>query len=223
MASPTIKPVKTDLQAYYAQRVGEYDAIYAKPERQDDLEELQERVQEVLLGHDVLELACGTAYWTGHYAELAESVLATDISEEMLAFARARELPGPVEFARLDAFAPELPAGRRFSACFAGFWWSHVLRQQQIPFLETLRARLGKDALLVLIDNNYVEGSSTPFARTDLEGNTYQIRELANGDRYEILKNFPTDSALRKKFGVAAREIKIFRSEYYWMLTCRLK
>jgi hypothetical protein len=76
--------------------------------------------------------------------------------------------------------------------------------------------------LLVLIDSNYVEGSSTPIAHTDAEGNTYQIRTLA-GERYDVLKNFPTDSALRKRFAAHAREIRVLRMEHFWMLSCRLK
>jgi SAM-dependent methyltransferase len=214
--------LKTDLQAYYAERAEHYEEIYQREERQDDLDELQERLQEVLFGQHVLELACGTGYWTEQYADLAESVLATDITPEVLAIAEAKDID-KVEYAVMDAFDVQKPAGRTVTACFAGFWWSHVLREKQSGYLEQLRARLGKDTLLVLIDNNYVEGSSTVIARTDLEGNTFQIRTLENGDRYEVLKNFPTDSALRKKFADHAREIRILRNEFYWMLTCRLK
>ena len=213
--------VKTDMQAYYAARADEYEEIYARPERQDELDELQELVQEALLGHEVLEIACGTGYWTSRIAEVAKSVLATDINPDMLALAQAKPIGDNVEFTLMDA--NDLQVERPVTACFAGFWWSHVLRQDQIPFLEKMRAGLGKDTLLVMIDNTYVEGSSTSIARTDLQGNTFQIRKLANGDSYEILKNFPTDSALRKKLGVMAREIRIVRMEYYWMLTCRLK
>ena len=75
----------------------------------------------------------------------------------------------------------------------------------------------------MLLDNTYVEGSSTSIARTDAEGNTYQIRTAPDGQRYEVIKNFPSDSTLRKKIGSSVREIRIARLEYYWMLTCRLK
>jgi hypothetical protein len=76
---------------------------------------------------------------------------------------------------------------------------------------------------VVMVDNVYVEGSSTPIARTDAEGNTYQIRTLPNGERYEIIKNFPTDSALRKRSGAMLKDIRILRLEHYWILTGRLK
>lgn len=221
-----IKPLITEqLVEYYAASADTYESVYDKEERQDDLEELHERLADMLAGHKVLEIACGSGYWTETIAATAASVFATDINPPMLALAAARELPAEqVQFSIADAF--DLPAavvGAGYTACFAGFWWSHVKREDQERFLAQLRAKLGKDLLLVLIDNSYVDGSSTVIARTDLEGNTYQIRTTADGRRYEVLKNFPTDSTLRKKFAGATREIRIVRLEYYWLLRCRLK
>jgi ubiquinone/menaquinone biosynthesis C-methylase UbiE len=215
--------ITDQLAKYYAHSAQEYDRVYDKPERQDDLDELQEKVAELLRGHRVLEIACGTAYWTETIAATAASVLATDINPEMLELAKARGLDaGKVTFSLADAF--DLPADiGTFTACFAGFWWSHVKREDQERFLGQLRSKLGKDVMLVMIDSSYVDGSSTVIARTDLEGNTYQIRNTADGTRYEVLKNFPSDSALRKKLGASVREIRILRLEYYWLLSCRLK
>lgn len=212
----------TDQMArYYALSAQQHDNVYDKPERQEDLDELHEKVAEALRGHKVIELACGTGYWTETIAQTAASVLATDINPEMLELAAARKL-GNVTLRQADAF--DLPADLgEFTACFAGLWWSHVKREEQERFLAHLRARLGKNILLVLLDNTYVEGSSTSIARTDAEGNTYQIRRVPDGQRYEVIKNFPSDSTLRKKIGSSVREIRIARLEYYWMLSCRLK
>jgi predicted TPR repeat methyltransferase len=220
------------LNNYYAARAKTYEANYDKPERQADLAALQERVAATLHGHHVLELACGTSYWTERYAAGAASVLATDVVGEVLDVAKAKNLQKKfsavqIEFALADVFDLTLPADRvgdeAFTACFGGFLWSHIKREQQGGLLAHWRKKLGSDALVVLIDNNYVEGNSTVIARTDLEGNTYQIRTQEDGSRVEVIKNFPTDSTLRKKIGTAARDIRIVRSEYFWMLTCRLK
>ena len=216
------KAVLTDMVAYYAKRARILEQVYDIPERQADLAVLKDRVRETLRDHRVLEIACGTGYWTTQFAESAEWVLATDINPECLELARAKDLPADkVRFALADAF--DLHVDGKFSACFAGFLWSHVLRQEQEGFMLKLRETVGKDCLLVLMDNTYVEGSSTTIARTDLEGNTFQIRTLADGERYEVLKNFPTDSALRKKMGGVVKDIRILRLENYWMLTGRLK
>ncbi|MFZ6771537.1 class I SAM-dependent methyltransferase [Undibacterium sp. SXout7W] len=212
------------MRDYYAQRAATLEQIYDKPERQHDLREIQQRVVSVLSGHQVLELACGTGYWTERYAPFASAVHATDINQSMLDIAQAKSFPeGQVQFAIADAFAMPDAVPDQYTACFAGFFWSHIKREEQTNWLSRIHKAAGKGSVLVLIDNNYVEGSSTTIARTDLEGNTYQLRMQEDGSRVEIVKNFPTDSALRKKFGPSVRDIRIFRNTHYWMLSCVLK
>jgi len=159
-------------------------ADYARPERQADLAELRERVEELLIGHNVLHL--GNEYWTPVIAGIAESV-----------------------------------GEGGYTAIFSN--WSHIKREDQERFLKQLREQVGKDVLLVLADEAYVEGSSTVTARTDLAGNTYQFRTNAVGERFEMLKNYPTDSYLRKKLAAFGREIRLERTKYYWLVNCRLK
>ena len=208
---------------FYAKSASNHDRIYDRPERQEDLEAMRGHVAEVLRGHTVLELACGTGYWTRLIAEVADKVVATDINPEMIAMAKLRAMPADKVTLRV-ADAYDLPADiGDFTAVFIGFWWSHVGREVQEKFLAQLRAKVGKDMFIVLLDDVYVEGSSETVARTDMEGNTYQIRTAPDGERYEIPKTYPSDSALRKKLASSVREIRIVRLEYYWMLTCRLK
>lgn len=208
---------------FYAKIASNHDRIYDKAERQEDLEDMRGHVAEVLRGHTVLELACGTGYWTRIIAETADKVVATDINPEMIAMAQLRKLdPAKVSLRVADAHALPDDLGD-FTAVFIGFWWSHVKREEYERFLAQLKAKVGKDVLVVLLDDDYVEGSSETVARTDLEGNTYQIRSTPDGERYEIPKTYPSDSALRKKLASSVREIKIVRNEYYWMLSCRLK
>lgn len=211
-----------NMAGYYAKRAASYEDVYARPERQADLPLVREWVRDVVAGHRVLELACGTGYWTEQLVQSASFVLATDINEEVIDIAQSKELPeDKVRFALADAF--EFNVEQPFSACFAGFWWSHVMREQQRGFLTRLRQQLGKDALLIMIDNVYVEGSSTSIARTDLQGNTFQIRSLPDGERFEVLKNFPSDSGLRKRLSGHLKEIRIQRLEHYWMFCGRIK
>ncbi len=216
--------LNTDMAAYFARRAARSEAGYAKQERQHDLPLLCDWVRTTLAGHRVLELACGTGYWTAEIAPVAASIHATDLQAAMIDIAKTKALPsGKVTFAGADAFnLVRDPATTPYSAVFAGFFWSHILRQEQDRFMQGLRAQVGKDTLLVLIDNVYVEGSSTSIARTDLQGNTFQIR-LLDGERFEVLKNFPTDSALRKRLGAHLKDIRIQRVAHYWMLTGRLK
>ena len=213
--------MNTNLNDYFSQRAAHYDDIYQRPERQADLNELATQLQNLLTGKKVLEVACGTGYWTQSYADVAVSVLATDKNADMLQRAQARKtLAGHVQFELADAL--DLPSGD-FDASFAGYLWSHLKRSEQAPFLESLQKVCGSGTLLVMFDNCYVEGESTPIARTDMEGNTYQIRRLPDGSRHEVIKNFPTDSTLRKKMTGHARDIRLVRNQHFWLMTCVLR
>ncbi|WP_081801488.1 trans-aconitate 2-methyltransferase [Herminiimonas sp. CN] len=216
----------TDLSAYYSSRAATCDNVYAQPDRQEEFALLRERVGALVQGQNVLELACGSGYWTAVLAESAHVVLATDNNPLMLEAAQTRDLPRQkVQLAQIDAFELDLASGlaSNYSVCFAGFFWAHVRREQQTELLARVRQAIGKDGLLILIDDNYLEEDTAPVARTDAEGNTYQIETLADGERYEYVKNFPSDSALRKKFSGVARDIRILRLQHSWMLSCRLK
>jgi ubiquinone/menaquinone biosynthesis C-methylase UbiE len=61
------------------------------------------------VGADVLEVACGTGYWTEVLIRSAATVLATDINEEMLSLARSRDIdPQRIVFQRADAYAANI-------------------------------------------------------------------------------------------------------------------
>jgi len=82
---------------------------------------------------------------------------------------------------------------------------------------------VAKAAQLIILDDNYVEGLSLPVARTDAQGNTWQLVTTPDGERFELPKSYPTDSSLRKRFANVAREIRVARWDTVWVLTCRLK
>lgn len=206
---------------YYRRRAPEYESIYEKPERQLDLAALKEHLARMLSGHAVLELACGTGYWTAVLASVAESILATDADPVVLALAKAKGLPGDrIRFELADAYSPDTIPGT-FTACFAGFWWSHVPRQQLRSFLDALHRRLGAGALVVFCDNRYVAGSSTAIAHRDDQGDTFQIRTLGDGSRQQVLKNFPTRKELDLLLN-GCDGMQLVELTYYWCVAYRV-
>ena len=223
---------EADLIRYYAQRAHQYERVYHKPERQSDLRNLRELVASAFAGKRVLEVACGTGYWTEIIAPRAASVVALDINEEVLALARAKPIPiGKVTFLRGDAFAlPKLPRG--FDAALAGFWWSHISKSRLPLFLKDLHDALEPGAMVMFFDNAFVAGSSTPLSRNDsdgnpvshrdAEGNTYQERVLDDGSRHQVIKNFPTADELRKSVAAFAKEVTVRFLTYYWIVTYKL-
>ncbi len=77
-------------------------------------------------------------------------------------------------------------------------------------------------AVVMILDNRYVEGSSTPLARIDEHGNTYQVRTLDDGSRYEVLKNIPTESELAGALGNTARKLEYVELDYFWYASYRV-
>jgi demethylmenaquinone methyltransferase/2-methoxy-6-polyprenyl-1,4-benzoquinol methylase len=206
-----------ELAGYYAARAAEYERVYERPERQRDLARLRAIVAEFARRRRVLEVACGTGYWTAVVARTARSVLATDLTEEVLAVARAKSLPPErVTFRRADAYELTAVPGE-VDATLAAFWWSHVPREKLPRFLHGLHERLGSGARVLMLDNRYVEGSSTPIARADAHGNTYQRRALANGSVYEVLKNVPTPAEVRGALEpTGATNVTVAVLPHYW-------
>ena len=211
------------LKAYYARRASEYEKIYDKPERQAELEWLRKRIPALFRGKAVLEIACGTGYWTQFLARSAKHVHASDINEPVLEIAREKPVPaGRVTFFRGDALSLDgAPAG--CDAAFAGFWWSHVKKADLARFVQALAKTLEPGSTVAILDNSYAEGSSTPISRTDAQGNTYQMRALANGEHYEVLKNFPSALDLAEAVRPVAREAHLESLAYYWLLVFTLK
>jgi demethylmenaquinone methyltransferase/2-methoxy-6-polyprenyl-1,4-benzoquinol methylase len=202
------------MESYYAARAPEYDRIYAKPERQADLRAIERWVKERFAGAGVLEIACGTGHWTQFIAPVARQVVALDASPEVLAIARARVPGGNVAFDVGDAYA--LPRRADLDAAFAGFWFSHVPKARQREFLSGVNAALPAGARIVMLDNRYVEGSSTPVTEHDADGNGYQVRRLDDGSTHRVLKNFPAESDLHALVADFGERAAFTAWEYYW-------
>ena len=213
------RKIEKDVEIYYAARAYEYNKTYLRPERQKDIKKLHKLLKNLLSGHKVLEIACGTGYWTKTIASVSEFITAVDINEEVLQIAKNRGIPSDkVNFIQDDVFSLN-KIQNNFSAGFAGFWWSHILKSKLKRFLALFHSKLQPDALLIFLDNRRVEGSSTPISRIDIDGNTYQVRKLEDGREYEILKNFPTKKEILEILGNKVKNLKIKFLEYFWIVS----
>jgi demethylmenaquinone methyltransferase/2-methoxy-6-polyprenyl-1,4-benzoquinol methylase len=210
-----------DMVQYYAKRAQEYERIYQRPERQADLAALRTSIETAFAGRDVLDIACGTGYFSACAAARARSLVGVDANEETLALARAKGLAN-ASFRVGDAYALGTPA-QPYSGALCTFWWSHVPKARLEAFLVNVHRQLAPGAAVLFADNTYVKGSSTPLVRTDGEGNTYQSRTLESGASYEVLKNFPAVDELvgwGMRYG-AGVELRLLT--YYWILRYRAR
>lgn len=212
-----LQQLNKDLVSYYKERAKEYEKIYNKPERQNDLLRCKKILRQIFSNKSVFEIACGTGYWTEVISHSAKLIKATDINETVIDIARAKEYSSPIEFEVADIF--HLKSDKKYESLFGGFIWSHIKLQELNSFLEACEQLVVKGGTIVFIDNNYVEGSNLPLTAKDDEGNTYQTRTLENGTSHLILKNFPTEDFIRKTLEQKAKEINFYNLQYYWIVT----
>ena len=204
---------------YYNKRLQEYDTVYTKPERQADLNALLARLQTDVSRREVLELACGTGWWTERLAAHAASWIATDADTGALDIVQHKAIQGLSATTTLNAYQPSVSTP--VDCVFAAHWYSHLRLDERSIFFRSVHGCLKPGGRLIMLDNNFVSGSSTAISRTDIEGNTYQTRKLKDGSLHEVLKNFPDQQQLAAS-GKPYFEKIAFNNEltlntiYYW-------
>jgi len=206
-----------EMRAYYAKRAPYYDAVYLKPERAKDIAFLSDHLPTAFAGRSVLEVACGTGYWTQHIAKLTARLVAIDTGSEPLSFAKLRPNAERVTFRLEDAY--NLPADLgEFDAAFAGLWFSHVPVERRGEFICSLHARLQSRAKVIFLDNSEVQCREWPIVETDVHGNTYQSRQLRDGSVHRVLKNFPTEDQLLQLLAPVTSAFAFRQLDNFWLL-----
>jgi protein-L-isoaspartate O-methyltransferase len=210
-------------EQYYDERSGEYEstAPYMRGTQASVSAAVKARYQLAFEGHDVLELACGPGYWTEAVALTARSIVATDYNGSLVALARKRL----VEFTNVrcevsDAYVLDNVKGP-FNAAFANFWWSHVPKAKLDGWLSTLNSKLEPGSLIMFIDSLRYYHSG--IRRLNEDGDLLEDRVLLNGNRFEIIKNFPTEEEILGALSSKATDINYsrFESDGYWTVSYR--
>lgn len=203
---------------YYSRRVGEYEQIYRRddPVRQAEQAQIAVDMKRFLAGRQVLEVACGTGYWTQAYVETARRIVATDASAEMVSAARAKRLdPEKVEYVRADAYRLEGVPGQ-FDAGAANFWLSHVPRARLLEFLTGLHRKLSGGAVVFMADSVFVPNlGGKLITRTGVE-DTYKLRTLSDGSQHEIIKNYYDADDLNAIFTPLCEDLHIHVGKCFW-------
>ncbi len=209
-----------DLVSYYKDRATEYEKIYLKPERQNDLQKATTILQSLFSQKTVFEIACGTGYWTEKIAETATSIYAIDINKSVIDIAENKHYKTKVIFELADIYNFSLD--KKYESAFGGFIWSHIPLQGLDKFITKIKDVVTSDGTIVFMDNHYIEGSNHTITKTDQQGNTYQTRKLKNGTSHLVLKNFPTQEFIFSKLSSIATEINFVNLTYFWIVSFRL-
>ena len=204
---------RKDLIDYYNARSSYYDLTYSIDALQEQFSSLAHRIAEAFEGHVVLEVACGTGYWTQVLSQSAKSVLATDAAGKALDVARSRDYPnGNVAFQNEDAL--ELAGVQReFSAGFHFRWFSHIHTSHVVPFLDTFHSKLLPGARVLFGDDSAQTGGML-----DEDGNYFSIRKVKDGRGFPILKNLPREEDLLSLLRHKAHDIHFSSFENFWLV-----
>jgi SAM-dependent methyltransferase len=212
-----------NLRRYYDQRAPEYEQIYLPRDEGhgQELGKLARELRSAMEGRRILEVACGTGYWTACVAQVAQTVTATDASLAMLAQARGRVLPPNVSIQFADAYDLSAVEGE-FDAALAMFWVSHVPRARLRGFLDGLHARLLPGSIVYLADNVYVPGIGGELLPANGSGDTYKLRRLAHGGRHRVLKNYFSEHELSELLAPGTSDLTIRVGSCFWSARYRL-
>ncbi len=213
-----IHEVDFRLEEYYRRVAREYDKLYERddPVRKNEILTTAKELKQALKDRCVLEVACGTGFWTRIATEVARHVVATDKLEEMLSIAREKcKKLGNVELHQADAYElGSIP--RTFDAGLVGFWLSHVPRARVDEFLDGFHTRLGSRAVVFMIDSVYAPGLGGELVSLPHLDDTFKRRTLPDGSTHLVLKNYYDPGQIRAILGDRSEGLRIEFGACYW-------
>jgi len=211
-----------DMVKYYRDRAKEYEEIYEwrDPNRQEEQELMEKTLKEIFTGRRVLDIGCGTGYWTQRISETAESIVGIDINEAVLEIARSKDYGCPTEYRVMDAYNMTLDT--KFTGTLATFMLSHVLKEDIPGWLEHLHSVLKPGARVFIGDNTFIEGVGGKLQTKPNDPNTYKLRTLNDGSQHLIVKNYFTTQELVELFSEHSKGIEeknVFMGKCFWWIS----
>jgi len=209
---------------YYRARATEYDQWFLRMGNYDHGKELNEcwfnEVDEVTLAvkrfnpsEEVLELACGTGWWTETLAKYADRITAIDASPEVIAI-NQKKLVGHKEkiiYQQADLFSWE--PDKQYDVIFFSFWLSHVPADLFEKFWGSVVKALKPNGRVFFIDSV----ASSSVHSMPVEHQETQLRRLSNGQEFEIVKIYYTPDQLTKKLSELGLKSEINQTERYFL------
>lgn len=175
-------PILNEQIEYYRARAQEYD------ESISGAAELFDAGKAMLLKlgrfESILELACGTGFWTEALLTMGDHVTAVDAAPEMLAIARERYGDERIVYQQADLFKWQ-PSGE-YDLVFFANWLSHVPPSALEEFLDKVRKSVRPGGLVALVDQHAPSVADEIIAKDAI----YAKRPLEDGREYTIVKAF---------------------------------
>jgi SAM-dependent methyltransferase len=172
-------------RVYYGHRARDWDQWIRNYMRGTEAE-FDEILAASPLDGDILEMACGTGYWTEKLSRIARHVTALDASSDMLDVLQSRGLAN-VAALRADLFSWNPPT--QWDGVFFAHWLAHVPDERFEHFWQVVDAALLPGGHVVCVDvtpaekrieEEIVEDGAIPITR----------RRLKDGRRFDVVKKY---------------------------------
>jgi len=202
--------------AYYRARAREYDRSISSAF------ELFEAGKALLLNlgkfNSILELACGTGFWTETLLNMGDKVTATDAAPEMLAIARERLGEERITYRQVDLF--QWQPDEKYDLVFFANWLSHVPPDALGGFLKKVRASLRSGGSLAIVDQYAPSEADSAIAKEAI----YAVRPLEDGRQFTIVKAFYGLKEFETNLKTLGFEVKTTRfADPFFHLSGKLK
>jgi SAM-dependent methyltransferase len=219
------REVLEEQKEYYGARAPEYDDWFLRRGRYDGGADENRRwfaevgvVRNALRSFDptgtVLELACGTGWWTEELASHADQITAVDASPEVLELNRRRlGASQKVEYLLADIF--EWKPTETYDVVFFGFWLSHVPPDRFTRFWRKVRAALRPGGRVFFVDS--LERSTAARWSRPAEGECVEIRTLGDGREFRVVKIRYDPARLQEDLAALGWKGRITRTERFFV------
>ncbi len=212
-------------KAYYSARAGEYDEWFMRRGRYDhgpdlnaqwfaEVDEVRRALAAFQPGGDVLELACGTGWWTEELLKYADRLTAVDASAEVLQLNRERVGEG-VRYVQADLFAWQ--PDRQYDTVFFSFWLSHVPPAQFAPFWALVQAALKPGGRVFFIDSQRSQTGTAADQTLQPDEQFEQTRRLNDGASYTIVKVYYSPADLQARLAQLGWDAAVRRTENHFL------
>ena len=210
------------MQGYYSKRAKEYEMIYHRddPIRKGEILKIKNELESYFLNKCVLEIACGTGYWTESISKVAKETIAMDYSSEVIDIAKSKKLNA--KFIIDDAYKMETITEKLDGGC-ANFWFSHIPKNKIQEFILTFHQKLKLGSKVFIADSVYIEGLGGELIKKVGDKNTYKKRKLSDGSYYEIIKNYYNENELKDIFKKYANNMEIEFGNCFWWIKYNTK
>jgi demethylmenaquinone methyltransferase/2-methoxy-6-polyprenyl-1,4-benzoquinol methylase len=202
---------------YYRARAGEYDETIA--DYTESFTPAKSMLEELGKFDEILELACGTGFWTEELLKMGNFVTAVDAASEMLEIARKRLGEDRITFRQVDLFHWQ-PAGE-YDLVFFANWLSHVPPEAMDGFLNNVRKSVRVGGQIAIVDQYAPSEDDKSVAKGDM----YANRPLVDGRIFTIVKIFCDLNDLKKKLEHKDFEVSIkkFTDTFFFLSGKRVR